>query len=60
MSLTVTEAVLRPDLPGRYWQAVAVASLAPTLLWRRARPLDMIVVAFGVTALTPVLVGGAP
>lgn len=59
VSVTVTEAVLRPDLPGRYWQAVTVASLAPTLLWRRTRPLGMVVIAFGVTALTPVLVGGA-
>ncbi len=51
------EAVLRTDLPWRGLWAVVVIGLAPTLLWRRTRPLLVVAVAFGVTGLVPLVTG---
>lgn len=53
------EAALRPDLPWRVLWAVVVIGLAPTLLWRRTRPLLVVVIVFGVTGLVPLVTGGA-
>jgi signal transduction histidine kinase len=54
--LAVLEGVLRPDLPWRVaWVIIAIA-LTPTLLWRRTAPLVMVGIAFGVTALAPLLI----
>ncbi|MEU4835125.1 histidine kinase dimerization/phosphoacceptor domain-containing protein [Streptosporangium sp. NPDC023615] len=55
--VAVLEGVLRPDLP---WRAVSVCvavGLVPTLLWRRSRPLAMVVICFAVTGLPGVLTG---
>src|SRR5690348_8153714 len=55
MAAVVLEAALRPALQGRWvWAATAVA-LAPTLLWRRTRPLLMVVIAFTICLLVPLL-----
>ncbi|GGP12601.1 histidine kinase [Nonomuraea glycinis] len=59
VAVAVLEAVVRPDLP---WRAVAVTltiGLVPTVLWRRTRPLLMIVIIFAATGLAPLLTGGA-
>ncbi|MEV8440626.1 sensor histidine kinase [Actinosynnema sp. NPDC051121] len=53
------ETALRPDLAARAVWAVALIGLAPALLWRRTRPLLVVVLAFAVTALVPLVTGGA-
>lgn len=59
IALTVLDGALRLDPPWR-WVSVAVfAGLLLTLLWRRSRPLLMLVVACPAGALTQVLTGGA-
>ncbi|MEU9884538.1 histidine kinase [Sphaerisporangium sp. NPDC051011] len=60
MAVTVLEGVLRPDL---HWRAVSVtitAGLVLTLLWRRNRPLLTVAIAFGVCALSPLVMNGDP
>ncbi|WP_169947410.1 sensor histidine kinase [Microbispora sp. H11081] len=57
--LAVLEGVLRPDLPMRPFAVAVAVGLLPTLLWRRTRPLDMLVICFAVTSLVPILVAGA-
>ncbi|MFI7599264.1 sensor histidine kinase [Actinoplanes sp. NPDC049681] len=52
------EAVLRPALPARIAGAALLLALLPTLLWRRTRPLAAVAVAFGTTALLPLVTGG--
>jgi signal transduction histidine kinase len=56
----VLEGVLRPDLPWRVLLVVVVVGTLPTLLWRRARPLLMVSIAFTVCAVVPMMVGGGP
>ncbi|WP_449061786.1 hypothetical protein [Planomonospora algeriensis] len=56
----VLEGFLRPDLPWRVVSVAIAVGLAPTLLWRRTRPLLMIVICFAVTGLTPLLMGEPP
>ncbi|WP_113702773.1 sensor histidine kinase [Nonomuraea lactucae] len=56
--IALLEGVLRPDLPWRAVSVLLAAGLAPTLLWRRTRPLLMVAVAFGVTGLAQLLMGG--
>jgi signal transduction histidine kinase len=53
------EGALRPDLPWRLASTAMVAALVPTLLWRRSRPLWMLLVAFGVMGSAS-LWAGAP
>jgi signal transduction histidine kinase len=60
LSLAVLEGFLRPDLPHRVVAVGVVIATAPTLLWRRARPLPVLVVVFAVTGLAPVLASGNP
>ncbi len=58
-ALAVLEGLLRPDLP---WRAVSVAvtvALVPTLLWRRTKPLLMVLIMVAVTSLAPLLMNGA-
>jgi len=55
----VLEGLLRPELPWRFASAAIVVALVPTLLWRRTRPLLMVVIGFGVSGLAPVLLPGA-
>ncbi len=57
--IAVTEGVLRPDLPLRVLSVMVVVGLVPTLLWRRTRPLLMLVIAFGVSELVPLVAGDA-
>ncbi|MEV4636811.1 histidine kinase [Actinoplanes sp. NPDC049548] len=52
------EAALRPGLPARFTGAAVLMALLPTLLWRRTRPLTAVAVAFGATALLPLVTGG--
>ncbi len=58
VSLALLEGAVRADLPWRVATVVVGVGLAPTLLWRRSRPLLMIVIAFGVTGLGSILVRG--
>ncbi|MCE6993345.1 sensor histidine kinase [Saccharothrix sp. S26] len=51
------EAALRTDLPWRPLWAVVVIALVPTVLWRRTRPLLVLVVAFGVTGVVSLVTG---
>jgi signal transduction histidine kinase len=53
------EGALRPDLPWRAQSSAVLLGLLPTLLWRRARPLPMVVVTFVVIGLLSVVTGGA-
>jgi signal transduction histidine kinase len=53
----VLEALLRPELPGRWVAAVAAVGLAPLLLWRRTRPLLVVAVAFGACFAGALLIG---
>ncbi|MGN9785108.1 sensor histidine kinase [Nonomuraea sp. ZG12] len=59
VALAALEGALRPDLP---WRAVSVTvtiGLAPLLLWRRTRPLLVIVIIFTVGNLATLLTAGA-
>lgn len=60
MSIAVIEGILREDLSWRVVSTVVAVGLAPTLVWRRTRPLSMVAIAFGVSGLVPVLVGAEP
>jgi len=57
--LAVLEGLVRPELPWRFASVGIVVALVPTLLWRRSRPLLMVVIGFGVSGLAPVLLPGA-
>lgn len=56
----VVEGVLRPGLEFRVPWVILALVLAPTLLWRRTRPLLMFAIGFGVCALAPFLTHGHP
>ncbi|MBG0813913.1 histidine kinase [Planomonospora sp. ID82291] len=58
--VAVLEGLLRPDLPWRAVSVAVAAGLVPTLLWRRTRPLLMVVICFLVTGLASLSIGGAP
>ncbi|WP_459708795.1 sensor histidine kinase [Actinophytocola sp. KF-1] len=55
--VAVLEGVLRPGLDWRWLSVAIAAGLVFTLPFRRARPLLMCAVAFGVCGVSPVLVG---
>lgn len=55
--IAVLEGVLRPDLPWPTLSVIVAVGLLPTLLWRRTRPLLMVMVCFAVTSLVPLLMG---
>ncbi|WP_106615305.1 sensor histidine kinase [Saccharothrix carnea] len=57
VSLAVLEAALRTDFPWRWLWAAVVVGLVPAVLWRRTRPLLVLVVAFGVTGLVSLVTG---
>ncbi|MFB6398126.1 sensor histidine kinase [Polymorphospora lycopeni] len=59
-SLTVLEGILRPDIPARAAAVIITLALVPTLLWRRARPLPMVAIAFAATGVTPLFIGREP
>ena len=56
---TVLEGLLRPDLPFRWVQVAAVAALVPLLLWRRSRPLLVLVAVFVSANVLTLLTGDA-
>ncbi|MFG1702783.1 sensor histidine kinase [Nonomuraea sp. M3C6] len=56
--IAVLEGVLRPDLPWRALSVIITVGLVPTMLWRRTRPLLMVVIVFGTTSLAPLFTGG--
>lgn len=58
--LAVLEGFLRPDLPWRVVTVALVVAMVPTLLWRRSRPLLVLVIVFGATGLAPLLTSGLP
>ncbi|RNL74401.1 sensor histidine kinase [Streptomyces sp. I6] len=62
--VAVLEGVLRPDVPWRALSLVLGVGLIATLLWRRSRPLLMVLIAFGTLLLSQVwalvLGGGQP
>ncbi len=61
MAAIVVLAVLEGALRSGPWPVVPVlvaVGLAPMMLWRRTRPLLMVAIAFGVSALAPLLTGG--
>ncbi|WP_347585374.1 histidine kinase [Acrocarpospora sp. B8E8] len=55
--IAVLEGVLRKDLPWPVISVILSAGLVPTLLWRRTRPLLMVVIAFGITGVADLLAG---
>jgi signal transduction histidine kinase len=55
--LAVVEAATRPGLSQPLLAAAIVVVSAPTLLWRRTRPLLMLAIASAATALETVLLG---
>ncbi|WP_433371460.1 sensor histidine kinase [Streptosporangium sp. CA-115845] len=56
--LAALEGMFRPDLPWRALSLVLTIGLMPTLLWRRTRPLLMVVIVFATTSLAPLLMDG--
>ncbi len=56
--IALLEGLLRPELNAQLLQTAVAAGLVPTLLWRRTRPLPMALVAFGITGVVPLLIGG--
>ncbi|WP_243076083.1 sensor histidine kinase [Microbacterium sp. SS28] len=59
-ALALLEAWLRPDVPWRWLWAIVLAGLAPTLLWRRHRPLTMLAAAFAIGTAVSLVLGGDP
>lgn len=57
--VAVLEGVLRPGLPLRALSVVVTVGLVTTLLWRRTRPLLMVVVAFVVLGVLMVVTANA-
>lgn len=55
----VLEGALRPDLPLRALSVAVTVVLAPTLLWRRTRPLLVVSIVFAVLAVLSVVTAGA-
>ena len=53
----VLEGVLRPDVPWRVVSIVVTVGVLLTLLWRRTRPLLMLVIAFGATTVLSLVTG---
>ncbi|HUG50099.1 MAG TPA: histidine kinase [Terrimesophilobacter sp.] len=51
------EAALRTDLPNPLVAAIIGVALAPTLLWRRIRPLLMLAISFGLVAVGTIVLG---
>lgn len=56
--VALVEGVVRPDMPHRVLAVAVTVALIPTLLWRRTRPLTVVLIVFGSSCVTPVLAGG--
>ncbi len=53
--LAVVEGILRTDLSQPMLAVIPLLAVVPTVLWRRTRPLLMLVIVFVVTVPTDVL-----
>ncbi|MEO3888485.1 histidine kinase [Nonomuraea sp. B5E05] len=61
LSLALLEGAVRPDMPWRAVSVIVTVVLVPTLLWRRTRPLLMVVIAFTTSSVVPLFMdGGRP
>ncbi len=58
-ALALLEGLLRPGLAWRAASVAVVVGLVPVLLWRRTRPLPVVVVAFVALGLLTLFSGGA-
>jgi signal transduction histidine kinase len=58
--VTVLEGLLRTDLASPAYGIVLGLALAPTVLWRRTKPLLMVVIAFVTCGVVPLIVGHEP
>ncbi|GAA0335501.1 sensor histidine kinase [Actinoallomurus spadix] len=58
--VAVLEGVVRPEVPWRALSVILAVGLAPTLLWRRTRPLPVVAFAFVACALSALLTSGKP
>lgn len=58
-SLAIVESMLRTDLTMPVVSVLGVLAIAPTVLWRRTRPLLMLVIAVAVGTLAPLLSPGS-
>lgn len=57
--IALPEAILRTDLSQPLLAAVIVVAAAPTLLWRRTRPLLMLAIAYSAMAVATLLMGNS-
>ncbi|WP_395244087.1 sensor histidine kinase [Agromyces sp. MMS24-K17] len=55
--VALLEAATRTDVPSRWFWAIVLIALVPTLLWRRTRPFTMLAIAFGAGTACSVVVG---
>ncbi|TLF47370.1 sensor histidine kinase, partial [Nonomuraea sp. KC401] len=60
VALALLEGAVRPDMPWRTVSMIVTVGLVPTLLWRRTRPLLMLVIAFTTSSVVPLFLGGRP
>lgn len=60
LPVVVLEGIFRPDLPWRAVSTTLAIVLLPVLLWRRTRPLLMVAIAFGASAIALLFSGGVP
>ncbi|MFV2102996.1 sensor histidine kinase [Micromonospora sp. LOL_024] len=60
MALATLEGLLRTDLLTPTASMVTALALAPTLLWRRTRPLLMVAIVFIATGVVPLFIGHEP
>lgn len=58
--LAVIEALVHVHVPSRWILMTVVIGLSPTLLWRRTKPLLMVLIAFTVSGIVPWIVPGHP
>jgi signal transduction histidine kinase len=57
--IALLESTFRTDLAQPLLAAIIVLASAPTLLWRRTRPLLMLAIAFGATAVASLLLSNS-
>jgi len=58
--VAVLEGALRPELRWPIVQVLVMVALAPTLMWRRTRPLLAVTIAFVGSSVVPALAGRGP
>jgi signal transduction histidine kinase len=60
MIAVLAEGLLRPGVPARVATVIMTLALVPALLWRRERPLAMVVIVFVVSGVVPLFTGHQP